>query len=524
MMTNRLLKSLFVATLMVALVGCNLSDDTPLAGESCEGQEGDVRRGLRCEDGVWVVVDGPQDLDAGTDADPGTDPDADRDADPDPPDTGPEDPDADHPDADHPDADQPDADPDACIPHTCEDLGVQCGEHDNGCDGTVDCEGCGVGECTEDYQCYCEPETTAELCDLAGAECGDLTVEDSCEQTRNINCESCVAPETCGALEDNQCDCIPFECDDLNASCGQHPNGCGGIVQCGPCPSGEACGPIEGGPGYECTDDCTPHPSCDAADAECGTASDGCGGTLPCGTCDPGFTCDNNQCECVPQNTFELCSVHNADCGTIEVQDNCGDWRTVTCGFCLGATSWVEDGAPYSCCDGNSACTCQNEYQIGTSCQSNQCVTAPTGLTRTVNSNCQSCSLLDGCEPFGECIPNSECSYDGTQNQSCSTHTCSGGTCNAIAQSLETIGCLVLTDGLECGDFAGVCQDEECQCEGESFLEMCQQNFRNCGFHEFTNSCGEELSGHCGFCMHPEICDAGYQCCNPESQPCLEIK
>jgi hypothetical protein len=39
----------------------------------------------------------------------------------------------------------------------------------------------------------------------------------------------------------NQCGCTPTTCDARGASCGSLPDGCGGNLDCGSCPTGQAC-------------------------------------------------------------------------------------------------------------------------------------------------------------------------------------------------------------------------------------------------------------------------------------------
>jgi hypothetical protein len=50
-----ILRWLIITLALLLTAACNLSDDEPVTGEACPGQEGDVRRGLRCTNGVWVV-------------------------------------------------------------------------------------------------------------------------------------------------------------------------------------------------------------------------------------------------------------------------------------------------------------------------------------------------------------------------------------------------------------------------------------------------------------------------------------
>jgi hypothetical protein len=86
--------------------------------------------------------------------------------------------------------------------------------------------------------------------------------------------------------------CEPRSCLDAGAECGPVADGCGDIVDCGPCPDGQRCG--AGGP-YQCGEACVPR-TCEEAAAECGSVDDGCGGTMECGTCEFPAQCIQNEC------------------------------------------------------------------------------------------------------------------------------------------------------------------------------------------------------------------------------------
>jgi hypothetical protein len=57
----------------------------------------------------------------------------------------------------------------------------------------------------------------------------------------------CVAPQTCGGAGiSNRCGtgtggCNKLTCAGQNVACGQASDGCGGLVDCGGCPSGRYC-------------------------------------------------------------------------------------------------------------------------------------------------------------------------------------------------------------------------------------------------------------------------------------------
>jgi hypothetical protein len=74
----------------------------------------------------------------------------------------------------------------------------------------------------------------------------------------------------------------------LNIHCGPAGDGCGGLLQCGPCPPNKTCG--GGGTPGVCGSGCMTR-SCAVQGIECGPAGDGCGGVLDCGKCVAPDTC-----------------------------------------------------------------------------------------------------------------------------------------------------------------------------------------------------------------------------------------
>jgi hypothetical protein len=80
--------------------------------------------------------------------------------------------------------------------------------------------------------------------------------------------------------------CVKPTCKGLNADCGDVTDTkCGGVVDCGMCPTGESCG--LGGPnkcGKGSPDACAPQ-SCSDQMKNCGQIGDGCGNTISCGDC-----------------------------------------------------------------------------------------------------------------------------------------------------------------------------------------------------------------------------------------------
>jgi hypothetical protein len=107
--------------------------------------------------------------------------------------------------------------------------------------------------------------------------------------------------------------CVKPTCADLDANCGTVTDKkCGGVIMCGTCKTGEACG--AGGTPNQCAPSVVPtdggfsgdgcvKETCASQNIGCGVASDGCGGMLMCGSCTAPQTCGGDstkpgQCGC----------------------------------------------------------------------------------------------------------------------------------------------------------------------------------------------------------------------------------
>jgi hypothetical protein len=82
--------------------------------------------------------------------------------------------------------------------------------------------------------------------------------------------------------------CTPTTCAAQHIACGPAGDGCGNLLMCGSCPSGETCG--GGGAGKCGTGTCTPS-TCVTQGLMCGETGDGCGNMLNCGSCPTGQVC-----------------------------------------------------------------------------------------------------------------------------------------------------------------------------------------------------------------------------------------
>jgi N-acetylneuraminic acid mutarotase len=181
----------------------------------------------------------------------------------------------------------------ACVPKTCSQLGLNCGQAGDGCGGTLSCGSCPTGQvcgwgstpnvCAVPLAC---PPTT---CSALGLSCGPAGCGGS------LNCGTCTSPQVCGGGGPGTCgvptsSCMPTTCSALGLSCGPAGDGCGNALDCGSCTAPQTCG--GGGQRGQCGSPpaCVPT-TCSALGLNCGPAGDGCGGTLNCGSCSAPDSC-----------------------------------------------------------------------------------------------------------------------------------------------------------------------------------------------------------------------------------------
>jgi hypothetical protein len=135
----------------------------------------------------------------------------------------------------------------------------------------------------------CVPLTCTQqnlACGPAGDGCGNV-----------LQCGTCPSGQVCGgggipgqcAMPSDMTACTPLTCSSQGIACGPAGDGCGNLIECGSCPTGQTCG--GGGiPGHCGSPNCPPR-TCVQAMANCGFIGDGCGGIINCGTCTPPQTC-----------------------------------------------------------------------------------------------------------------------------------------------------------------------------------------------------------------------------------------
>jgi hypothetical protein len=157
-------------------------------------------------DGV-VPADDAGELDGGSDNGPGDDAGADSGAD-------------------------PGAD-DSCTPQTCQGYGYNCGDWDDGCEGTLHCGGCDDGETCQQGTCQAEP-----------VDCSGIDAHPGFEL-----CES--SPDHCAGVFTNSSNCVAFcqaaglvctarlggepncQKEDINIGCGANNNHVSDWCECG---------------------------------------------------------------------------------------------------------------------------------------------------------------------------------------------------------------------------------------------------------------------------------------------------
>ncbi len=179
----------------------------------------------------------------------------------------------------------------SCTAVSCTPTGGRyCEEIGDGCGLTLDCGACSGDWTCEDNVCVGGPSCTPQTCSAEGASyCG--MIGDGCG--RALDCGDCANGESCTSGVCVAAGCVPLTCETTGGTfCGVIGNGCGGSLDCGDCAGGATCG----GGGVEHV--CGGAPDCvrvgcspDGGAQYCGTIGDGCGGVLDCGDCDSGDTC-----------------------------------------------------------------------------------------------------------------------------------------------------------------------------------------------------------------------------------------
>jgi hypothetical protein len=198
-----------------------------------------------------------------------------------------------------------------------------------------------LGSCITPDIPTCTPKTCAQQglsCGPAGDGCGAVIQCGVCPTGQT--CGGGGVPSTCGSPN-----CTPQTCVAQNIQCGPAGDGCGGLIQCGNCPAGQTCGG-GGMPGVCGNQTCTPK-TCAQLGIQCGPAGDGCGALIQCGACANGQTCGGGGMSgvCGGGCTAKTCAELGANCGP--VGNGCG--AIIQCGTCA---------VPQTCGGGGKASVC----------------------------------------------------------------------------------------------------------------------------------------------------------------------
>lgn len=364
-----------------------------------------------------------------------------------------------------------------------------------------------------------KPGTKEDRCKNSGTK-----YDYSCVSSTEIKrCEvSCAAGEIC---QNGQCttpSCTPLTC---SGSCDTIPDGCGGSLNCGSCPTGYSC------TDNSCVPTCVPKTQCDSG-FQCGTQSDGCGGTISCGSCSSGQICENNICTggtASPGQCLRECQP--GQCGF--VSDNCGGY--INCGWtCPTGTK---------CASSLNKCVTSNQCTPDNSCIG-RCGTRPDGCgSRIQCSSCpegQVCNLNNYCVSKESCVPRTsadcrpgECGRvsdgcGGIIQCSCPAgYKCEKGSYD-LYRVTENEGqdyCVACSSDQPPQCTPGQCGNIPNGCGGYVFCgcpegQACQDNAcvpfsgggeckRNC----YTNECGPVPDG-CGGYLRCPNCENGLQCIN----------
>jgi hypothetical protein len=398
--------------------------------------------------------------------------------------------------------------------------GSSAGEPGSAGEGGANAQG-GTGSLIEDGGASGEGNCQPTTCAAAGKDCG--AIADACGGI--VECGTCADGSACGIVTANVCSvladlCVPALPEEVCAgkACGVEGDGCGGTVSCGTCPDGQGCGiaaafqcaPILSGSVDDCPALIT---DCAGEGAECGQIGNGCGGILDCGSCPGDEICGLNAPQlcgappvCVPATPAEACATA---CGF--VSDNCGD--AIDCaneGFpCPIGETCGGGGVQFQCGSGGTACVAVDQP---TACAGRECGQVGDGCESS--HTCGTCDAGENCVA-GQCEVANVCT-PLAEEDACAGKQCgqSGDGCGGIIQcgtcgAGETCGLHV---AFQCG--SNVCQPltQQQACAG-----------KECGIA--FDGCGTALANtfQCGTCANGTFCGllAPFQCDAPEDEPCV---
>ncbi|HEY6882101.1 MAG TPA: hypothetical protein VI299_28925, partial [Polyangiales bacterium] len=364
--------------------------------------------------------------------------------------------------------------------------GDDCGRPSDGCGDFLKCGECGQGlvcglyapnKCGAPAPVVCTPKSAAEVCT---GKCG--AVSDQCSGV--VMCDGNNGGITCGANQactDAACvdigsSCTPLTCQSKHHQCGDDGDGCGGILHCGDCATGEQCNfSVNGNTcGTLPPPQCTAKSLTEACTNACGKVGDGCGGTLDCESspltaCPVGQSCGGGgtpgQCgggmTCTPLNAADVC---DGKCGS--QSDGCGGTYTCNasnggqvCNSAIGE-SCGGGGTPNVC--GKPVCVAKTPAELCPYSGTNKsCGAQPDGCGGLVD--CGVCDVGQQCGLFAV----SRC---GTMPTTCT-------------KTAETTACAG-----KCGSVADGCGGSY-TCDSSNGGVVCTGN-EYCGANMQANKCG----------------------------------
>ncbi len=312
--------------------------------------------------------------------------------------------------------------------------------------------------------------------------------------------------------------CEPKTCKELKKDCGPVADGCGDVVDCGECGSGEECGLEEANKCTTIADLCQPQSKEEAcAGKECGVEGDGCGDTYDCGTCGDGEACGAEapfQCgtaivtgpdDCPAK--IESCASVGAECGVIG--NGCGG--TLDCEAELGGCTdgmFCGLGGPQKC--GDTLDTCQ-PADPAVAC-AGKCGLVSNGCGAEVDGGLIDCTALFPCPDGQACGASGTPGVCGSAENACvpldKATACGARTCGKVSDGCE--------GSYDCGANAGAC-DAGAICKQGSCELVCTKTDQAtaCAGKE-CGQVGDGCSGlyDCGGCDTGETCGlkTAFQC------------
>lgn len=216
------------------------------------------------------------------------------------------------------------------------------------------------------------------------------------------------------------------------------------------------------------------------------------------GTGDAG-TGDVGPDACTLVSEAELCDEAGANCGSIDVRDNCGDERTIECGTCTSPETCGGSGTDNVCgCEGSDdAALCSAE---GAECGTIDVVDPACGGERAVI--CGTCTSPETCGGGGT---DNVCGCVETEAEVCARI---GSNCGDVEVTdrcgqARTVNCGTCTDPESCGG-GGVANS--CGCDSAT---ICAQVSQQCGMLDTSSRCSNLNMVDCGGCGASGMCATG---------------